>query len=194
MDVAETANLHDDEWTSYEEVERKCETGFKDAFFSLKGSKRLKRRSKKVESTTFDKEIEKESVETAVRGPPKADLSIVKVEAEPEDDAYLAYQPEEDGDVDDQLACHSDPDDRDFEMRTSETEMGSETEEAPTVDNPIRIRENLRKYFKVINHKLFTIKCRLAGKNECKMDGVLGNLKYSPQCGWYNFERHLVRF
>ncbi len=121
-------------------------------------------------------EIENETGGRIVRQPSNADLTIVKVEAEPEDD----------NDDDNLLASYSDTDDRDYEV-------GSETEEPTTVTNPIRIRDNLKKYFKVINHKLFTIKCRLAGKHDCQMDGVLGKLKYSPQCGWYNFERHLVR-
>lgn len=61
--------------------------------------------------------------------------------------------------------------------------MESQTETKPeTFGNVVTIRENLQKYYEVVDHEKSTLKCKLAGLNDCKVNG------------WNNFERHLVRF
>lgn len=55
------------------------------------------------------------------------------------------------------------------------------------------VRQNLQPYYQVVNHAGKTFKCRLAGKDQCKLDGWNKKIRYCPHRGWYNFERHLVR-
>lgn len=68
-------------------------------------------------------------------------------------------------------------------------EAEAETRKCEARTREIKVREDLSDIFEVLSHEESTLKCKLAGQDNCKFTLAF---KYNSQRGWYNFERHAV--